>query len=140
MNTLKTKFSVLILILALTFGNEAKAEKDSVSPDKKETVRLKLYAPLLTYILEYFDVDDIIALVVIEHHEDFESLQLAGWIFADLFTEEESLPMEDWMFKELVSPEEEITLEDWMFDLDYYEEEVIIEDWMLDTEYYSKKE
>lgn len=102
MNTLKTKYSILILILALTFGTQARAEKDSTNPDKKEIVRIKLYAPIMSYISEYFDVDDSIAMEVV-YNEEFESKQL-----------------EAWMFEPLRATEEEPKLEAWMFDTEYY--------------------
>ena len=128
MNTLTTKFSILILILAITIGSQAKAEKDSVCTDNKNTAHLIIHAPLTIFISEILDLI-----------EDFQAEKLEDWMFADLITEEEAQPLEDWMFEELIPEEEESVLEDWMFDTDYFDDNVTIKDWMLDTEYYSYK-
>jgi len=167
MNTLTTKFSVLILILALASGSQVKAEKDSVNPDKKETVHIKIHVPLMKFISEAFELNekdfivlnkqlepieglsgctcdskiefiiDTDALEVLGLYEDYQAKQLEDWMFEDLIAEEESQPLEDWMFEELITEEEESVLEDWMFDTDYFDDNVTIKDWMLDTEYYN---
>jgi len=150
MNTLTTKFSILILILAITIGSQAKAEKDSVTPDKKETVHIKIHVPLMKFISEAFELNekdfivlnkqlepieglsgstfdskiefiiDTDALEVLGLYEDYQAKQLEDWMFEELIAEEESQPLEDWMFEELITEEEESVLEDWMFDTDYY--------------------
>ncbi len=167
MKTLTTKFSVLILILALSIGSQAKAEKNSTNPDNKETVHVKIHAPLVKMISEIFELDGTDFIVLQKQIEEVEGLsvcyceqaiefiivtddinlsdlienyktkQLEDWMFSELIAEEEAQPLEEWMFEELQPSEEEVVLEDWMFNTDYYDDNATIKDWMLDTEYYS---
>lgn len=135
MKTLATKFSILILILALAAGTQAKAEKNSVNTDKKETVLVNIKAPLLKYISETFKIEGI-SICICEQEISLtcetEILEVLG-----LYEDYESNQLEKWMFAELITPMEDTTLEDWMFDTDYFDDNVKIEEWMLDTEYYS---
>ncbi len=160
MKNLTSKISALIIILALTFGTQAKAEKDSASPDKKETVRVKMHAPLLKFILEVFELNetDVVvlnqqfdelegitvcyyeqdielvidsdAIEILDFYNEYHANPFEDWMFDELI-EEEVEPIEDWMFDELVE-EEAQPLEDWMFnELAEEEEEQQIEEWML---------
>lgn len=149
MKTLTTKFTVLILILALAIGSHVKAQKDSVCTDKKETVNIKIHAPVIKFISEAFELNETDFIVLnnkfdqvpgisvtygeqefefvinidafkdLNVFEDYEEEQLEDWMFTELITEEEAQPLEDWMFEELI-PEEE--------------EEAVLEDWMFDTD------
>ncbi len=167
MKTLKTKFSALILILALTIGSQIKAEEISFSPDKKKTVLVKSHDSLMKVIAYVFDLNDKDLLAIhsqmealstvtlaygdqeleivfdksnldlLNLNEEYQSSQLEDWMFEDLTVEEDATVLEDWMFEELIETEEEIGLEEWMFDTDYFNESVAIQDWMLDTAYYN---
>lgn len=118
MKNLTATLSTLILILALTFGTQVRAEKDSVDKDKKETVHVKIQGPLLRYIIEIFEAKDVTICYCNTEFElviDVEDLEFLG-----LYEDYESQKLEDWMFEELNTPEEDVTLEDWMLDTEYF--------------------
>ena len=162
MKNLTSKISALIIILALTFGTQAKAEKDSASPDKKETVRVKMHAPLLKFILEVFELNetDVVvlnqqfdelegitvcyyeqdielvidsdAIEILDFYNEYHANPFEDWMFDEL-VEEEAQPLEDWMFNELAEEEEEQPIEEWMLnELVLEEEGQAIEDWMFE--------
>jgi len=154
MKTLTTRLSSLIIILALITGNQLKAKEVSFSPDKKETLVIKIHAPLIKVLAEIFELNDqdmiilhneleeaidatvayldnkvdiILEVDTMEFmglYEDYEAQQLEDWMFTELNHEEEVQPLEDWMFEELLSEEEETVLEDWMFDTEYFNKNV----------------
>ncbi|MCK5821813.1 MAG: hypothetical protein KAH17_08000 [Bacteroidales bacterium] len=109
MNNFTTKISILIVILAITIGNQAKAEKNISSPEKNGTIHLIIHTPLSEFILE-----------IVERFKEYQGDQLEDWMFADLLIEEEMEEIEHWMFEELFPEQEELVLEDWMFDTEYY--------------------
>lgn len=152
MKTIKTKISVVILILAFSIGGQVQAKELSISSDKKETVHIKIHAPLLKLIAEALDLDGSDFLAIHEQLEEVEALTLSfggqklNFVFDEesldfmgMYEEYKSEQLEDWMFEELVQPEEDLALEDWMFDTEYFDDKAVIEDWMLDTEYYNKQ-
>ncbi|MEA1878333.1 MAG: hypothetical protein U9N86_15930 [Bacteroidota bacterium] len=135
MKTLTIKFSTLIIILALTIGNQIQAKDISFSPDKKETVKVKIHPSLLSFIAQAFDISDSDLIVLHNQMKDIKTLTLAYLEHEIEFTLEEntfeitglhedsqSQQLEDWMFEELFSDEEEeAVLEDWMFDTEYFD-------------------
>ena len=66
----------LIIILALTIGIQTQAKDSSFSPDKKETVKVKIHTPLLSFIAQAFDISDSDLIVLHNQMKDIKALTL----------------------------------------------------------------
>jgi len=137
MKTLTTRFSSLIIILALITGSQLKAKEISFSPDKKETLVIKIHAPLIRVLAEIFELNDQDMIILHNQLEETIDITVAyldnkvdiildedTMEFMGLYEDYKAQQLEDWMFEELISEEEATVLEDWMFDTEYFNENV----------------
>lgn len=121
--------------MALIIGSQVQAKDSSFNPDKKETVKVKINATLITIIAQAFDISDsdlivlhnqmkdikVFTITYLEHEIEFSFGENTIEVI-ELHEDYQSQQLEDWMFEELFSDEEEESvLEDWMFDTEYFD-------------------
>ncbi len=123
MNILTAKISALTLILMMAFGSQAKAEKDSVIPDKKETISVVLHAPMIKFISDNFElsINDFRTLSRQLNKIKGLSVQCCEQELEYIEEDCQSEQLENWMFEELTTGEKEPAMEGWMFDTEYFD-------------------